>query len=222
MDSLIDALVNTGSSDDEDTTGAKKNATTNKRQAGTHATYMRFWRTINENKAGRTPEPVIAKARAAKSSGKSGRGMFTYLFEEWQQAGGDWMRSTIMINHLKEKSQRRIGKWKDMTEAQLVEKYGDEALVKDLMQRKIKDGMSRAHPDFPGQLLFKCFDATEYEEEEKDSVSESLRHVANLDSTGAEAAVVMAVCHQCLHVSYVVFVALRFEFNVSSCVHTLH
>lgn len=55
--------------------------------------------------------------------------MFTYLFEEWQQAGGDWLKSAIMVNFLKSKSERKIGTWVDMTEADLMDKYKDELVI---------------------------------------------------------------------------------------------
>jgi hypothetical protein len=122
---MLEALLE--DSDEEAVEGiTKKPARRNKDR---HATYMRFWRTITENKAGKTPEQVLAQAKAAKGNSKVGRGMFTYWFEEWQQAGGDWLKSTIMVNFLKSKSERKIGTWVDMTEADLMEKYKEESVI---------------------------------------------------------------------------------------------
>ena len=60
-------------------------------------------------------------------------------------------------------------------------------VVKDLITRKARDGMSREHPDFPWLLLYKCFDAQRYETDERSTHEQHLRHEANLDHHAAQA-----------------------------------
>jgi hypothetical protein len=75
-----------------------------------------------------------------------------------------------------------------LTQAQLIEKYSNPALVAELIKRKVADGEARSHPEFPTNdemMLYRCWDSTTYDSD--DEVSESTTMVGNaeLDKQGA-------------------------------------
>lgn len=67
-DSMLAALLE--DSDEEAAEGITKAPV--RRNKDRHATYMRFWRTITENKAGKTPEQVLAKSQRCQGQRQDG------------------------------------------------------------------------------------------------------------------------------------------------------
>ena len=109
---------------DSDTEPAKKKMA--------HARYMRFWRSVQPT-AKKTPASVIERAIALKGK----RGALTAIFEDWMQSKEDWGSSCLMQRVSRSKRDKCRGRFRLMTRAELMTRYGDAALVEDLCARKV-------------------------------------------------------------------------------------
>lgn len=76
------------------------------------------------------------------------------LLEEWLTTGGDWKSSSLYQKITSRKSERKYGARVWLTKAQLIQKYGSEALAQEIIDSKTADEETRrtqtkAHPDAP-------------------------------------------------------------------------
>ena len=86
-------------------------------------------------------------------------------------------KSSLVLNYTRSSVERTMGRIRWMDEAELLTKYGDQALVSDLIAKKKSAGNMKPNPDFPDKPernLYKCFDSAVEEHEENDSRSRSL------------------------------------------------
>ena len=93
---------------------------------------MRFWRSVQPT-AKKTPASVIERAIALKGK----RGALTAIFEDWMQSKEDWGSSCLMQRVSRSKRDKCRGRFRLMTRAELMTRYGDAALVEDLCARKV-------------------------------------------------------------------------------------
>jgi hypothetical protein len=168
-DSIIDALL--GEDNAVEQTSAK---------GIERAKYMRFWRSLSSCN---TPPEVVAKAAAAQAKG--GKRALADLYGEWLNAGGDWGSTNFAQNKRQTASNASKGLFKLMTGDEIIAKYGDEK-GNDLMRRKELSGDVEDHPDFPGEKLYKRFDAKTFEKLSKEEQETAMTFSTALDSVAAK------------------------------------
>jgi hypothetical protein len=96
------------------------------------------------------------------------------IFDKCAQLRG---QSSLVLNYTRSSVERKMGRTRWMDEAELLAKYGDPALVADLISRKKSAGDVRANPDFPdvvSKTLYRCWDTSVEEAEEASASSRSL------------------------------------------------
>lgn len=81
-----------------------------------------------------------------------GTDLHSVLFESWLGASGNWKESKIYLSVTQTKSQKRLGKRKWFTKAELEKKFGEE--VAGILVTRKKDPEAkvkewREHPDVP-------------------------------------------------------------------------
>ena len=116
-------------------------------------------------------------------------GRLTHLFEDWCQAGENWGTTSLVSVLRKKRTHTRVGKLKWLTEKDLMDLYGDESLVQDLIGRKAKENACKPHPDFPQvakMRLYKCFVVEEESLEDAAEESTTLRVEAEVDQEGLQ------------------------------------
>lgn len=91
-----------------------------------------------------------------------GHRMTNMLFEEWLQSSKQWGDSRLLASLRISSTQRRSGSVKWLTRSQLLQKYGDETVVTELVNRKKQSNDTRRHPDLPERddlVLFRVWDS---------------------------------------------------------------
>lgn len=144
-----------------------------------HAMYMRFFRSLWLNKSPdkKAPPEVIAQALHAKGS----RHATGVLYEQFLQARGDWLATSLMLNVRQVKGLKKTGKAKWWDKNGMLERYSAED-VQDLIARKEKSGSWMWHPDWPQDVekkLYRCWDSLE--ETEQDEFHRELLMSSNAD-----------------------------------------
>jgi hypothetical protein len=138
---------------------------------------MRFWRSLTSKN---TPEAVVAEAAAAGG----GKRALADLYKVWLKAGGDWGNTSYAQTKRHVTSDSSKGCFKLLSEEEIIGRYG-ETKGKELMKRKLTTGEVEDHPDFPGEKLFKCFDAKTYESLSRNEQESAMTFSAALDAHGA-------------------------------------
>lgn len=149
---------------------------------------MRFWRTLQSPTV---PTPVASMYNEAKGR----RGCLTTLYEDWLQAGQQWAGSSIVARFSRTHTSRNKGRYRLMSRKELLDKYVNEELVNDLVERKRKEGLAFPDTNFPEckELeVYKCWDATLYETE--DAAAEQLQ--LRLDGEAGEGTVQTLIQNQ--------------------------
>ena len=130
-----------------------------------HARYMRFWRSVQPPKKSdcKVPPQLLQTYQTLKGT----RGGLTSLLEDWIQAGEDWSQSALVVHLTQSKSEAARGRFKWVSKADLIARYGDtdaaKELIADLIQRKVVDGHVKDDPNFPGRKEFRlylCWDSS--------------------------------------------------------------
>jgi len=134
--------------------------------------YMRFWRSLTSYSRN-TPKCVLKKYQKLQRD-PSRRGRLMVLFEDFSQADEDWQKSTIVQNKLLKRTMQRRGKMVWLTEAQLSTKYQSPLMAEFICKRKSQTGKTKNHPEIPGEQMYLCFDAKEFEDKEAETQHASL------------------------------------------------
>jgi catalase (peroxidase I) len=67
------------------------------------------------------------------------------LYEEYLQSGGDWLKSNLLITLRQKHANKKVGRLRWLTYAEMLRKYDDTSIVKDLIERKTTSGDWKAH-----------------------------------------------------------------------------
>ncbi|CAL1130774.1 unnamed protein product, partial [Cladocopium goreaui] len=132
-------------------------------------------------------DAAAVKAAEVMSSGCGNKFEWDKLYDMFLECKGDWLKSTLVLESLNTHAHERAGKWKTFSKKDLMEKYGDEIAVLDLIARKTADNMYESDLNFPDKEMrtYWCWDHNEEVDKNTRSNTVGTRSAGDLDTRTA-------------------------------------